>query len=199
MNLGIELALAAGCYLLGGISPGYWLVRWKTGRDVREQGSGSSGATNSGLLLGRGGFALTLVLDALKGATAVLAARMLGATTEWTALAALAVVVGHIWPAQLQFRGGRGVAPLIGAWLVLAPLALAPCLVLGALVLFASRAFVRSGLAGLLLLPLAVWWQLHSAVPVALSTLTVAVVLFAHRRHLLPPRTAALQPPGGHR
>lgn len=196
MHLGVELALTAGSYLLGGISPGYWLVRWRTGRDVREQGSGATGATNAARLLGVGGFALTFILDVLKGALAVLAAQALDVSLAWTALAALAIVLGHVWPLQLGFRGGKGVAPLIGAWLVLAPLALAPCLLLGAVVLLASRAFVRSGLTGLLLLPFAAWWQLHALAPVALSTLMVAVVLFAHRQHFVPARALALEPNG---
>lgn len=196
VNLGVELALTAGSYLLGGIAPGYWLVRWKTGRDVREQGSGATGATNAARLLGVGGFALIFVLDVLKGAAAVLVAQALEVSLAWTALAALALVLGHIWPLQLGFRGGKGVAPLIGAWLVLAPLALAPCLLLGAVVLLASRAFVRSGLTGLLLLPFAAWWQLHAFAPVVVSTIMVAVVLFAHRQHCQPSRPMTLQPNG---
>lgn len=193
VHLGVELALAAGSYLLGGISPGYWLVRWKTGRDVREQGSGATGATNAARLLGVGGFAATFTLDVAKGAIAVGAAKWLDVSLTWNALVALAVVLGHIWPLQLGFRGGKGVAPLIGAWLVLAPLALAPCLVLGAIALAITRAFVRSGLVGLLLLPAATWWQLDALPPSAIAAIVVGVVLFAHRSNLAPERAEVVQ------
>jgi glycerol-3-phosphate acyltransferase PlsY len=197
VHLGVELALVAGSYFLGGLSPGYWLVRWKTGRDVREQGSGATGATNAARVLGIGGFAATFALDVLKGAVVVLAARELDVSNTWQALAGLAVVLGHVWPMQLGFRGGKGVAPLIGAWLALAPLALVPCLALGALALLASRAFVRSGLAGLLLLPLATWWELRDPTCTAIAGLAVAVVLYAHRTHWISLRPHSLPRSGG--
>src|SRR5215217_2822424 len=116
-------------YFLGGVSAGYWLVRVRTGADVRTQGSGATGATNAARLLGRNGFALVLALDAAKGAIAVLVARLLGFVDGWEFAAAAAVIAGHVWPVQLGFRGGRGLGPLLGAWLVLAPLAIAACLV----------------------------------------------------------------------
>ncbi len=197
MLLGLELALVAGSYFLGGLSPGYWLVRWKTGRDIREQGSGATGATNAARALGIGGFAATFALDVLKGAVVVLAARELDVSKTWQALAGLAVVLGHVWPMQLGFRGGKGVAPLIGAWLALAPLALLPCLALGALALLVSRTFVRSGLAGLLCLPLATWRELRDPTCMAIAGLAVAVVLFAHRTHWSSIRPHSLPRSGG--
>ena len=171
-------------YVLGGISAGYWLVRLRTGGDVRDFGSRSTGATNTGRVLGRGGFAAVLVLDAGKGALAVGCARLLSPEGPWTALAALAVVVGHIWPIQLGFRGGKGIAPMIGAWLALAPLALLPCLLLGLLVLTRLRRMTLSGLCGLVLLPLGAWWSTH-AWPVTLAgAATLVVCLVSHRDHL---------------
>jgi glycerol-3-phosphate acyltransferase PlsY len=115
------IAVLAACYLIGGLSPGYWLVRWRTGEDLREQETGSTGARNVGRRLGVGWAATTFVLDAAKGAVAVALARWLG--LEGWALAATpaAVVSGHIWPLQLGFRGGRGLSPGLGAALVLAP------------------------------------------------------------------------------
>jgi glycerol-3-phosphate acyltransferase PlsY len=177
----ISVALCTAAYLLGGLSAGYWLVRWRAGRDVREQGSGATGATNVGRVLGARGFALTLSLDAAKGALAVLAARALDASSAWTFASAVAVVAGHVWPAQLGFRGGKGVAPLLGAWLVLAPFALAPCLALAALALALSRRFVPSGLAGLALLPAGTWWATKDATATLLSACALTCVLCAHR------------------
>lgn len=190
----VPLAVAIAAYLLGGFSPGYWLVRWRTGRDVREHGSGGTGATNVGRVLGRGGYALVMALDALKGAVAVFAAQQLQLGATWIYAAALLVVMGHIWPAQLGFRGGRGVATLLGVWLMLSPLVLAPCLALGLIALAALRRFTLAGLCGLTLLPVSAWWWLRTPAAVAMATAMLAVVLFAHRDHLrrwLHPDSAA--------
>ena len=106
--LGIALAYGLGC-----LCAGYYIVRWRTGTDVRRIGSSSAGARNAGRVLGRWGFALVLTLDALKGVAAVWAACAIGLGG-----AAVAVVAGHVLPVQLGFRGGKGIAPSIGALLV---------------------------------------------------------------------------------
>ena len=125
--LGIGLA-----YALGSLCAGYYLVRWRTGRDVRLIGSASAGARNAGRLLGPGGFALVLAFDLLKGIAAVVVAVACSgwATPRWHVVV-VAVVVGHVLPVQLGFRGGKGVAPSIGAllaydaWVVLGSAAIA--------------------------------------------------------------------------
>lgn len=170
-------------YFLGGVSPGYWLVRLRTGADLRAQGSGATGATNAARLLGRGGFILVLTLDAAKGALACAAARWAGLTGGWEFAAAAAVVAGHIWPLQLGFRGGRGLGPLLGAWLLLAPLAIGACLVIAGLGWAVSRRRVASGLVGTVLLPLATWWDIRSLPAAGLAAATAALVLIAHRSH----------------
>jgi glycerol-3-phosphate acyltransferase PlsY len=152
------LALPAA-YLVGGVSPGYWLVRLRTGADLRTQGSGVTGATNAARLLGRGGFALVLALDAAKGALVCALARITGLTGGWEFAAAAAVVAGHVWPVQLGFRGGRGLGPLLGAWLVLAPAAIGACLVL------------------------ATWAETRALPAAGLAAVTAAIVLIAHRSH----------------
>jgi glycerol-3-phosphate acyltransferase PlsY len=191
MNAASFLALPAA-YGLGGISAGYWLVRLRTGTDVRLHGSGATGATNAARLLGRGGFVMVLALDAAKGALAVALARGLGLTDGWEFAGAAAVVAGHVWPVQLRFRGGRGLGPLLGAWLVLAPLAIGACLVIAGVAWAASRRRVASGLFGAALLPLTTWWTQRNGPSAALTTLTFAIVAFAHRSHW----TSSASPPG---
>ena len=115
-------------YLLGSIPFGLILTRLAGGPDLRATGSGNIGATNV-LRTGRKDIAVaTLLLDMLKGTAAVLiAARFL---PEAAPLAALAVVIGHCFPVWLKFRGGKGVATLMGVSLGLAwPLGLAYALV----------------------------------------------------------------------
>ena len=178
-------------YLLGGLSAGYWLVRLRTGTDVRTVGSGATGATNAARALGRGGFALVLLLDAIKGALAVLTARVAGLHGGWEFTAAVAVVAGHIWPVQLGFRGGRGLGPLLGAWLALAPLAIGVCLLVAGVAWGITRRRVPSGLFGAFLLPFTTWWQTHSVPATACTAVTFCLVAFAHRNHLHPGATQA--------
>lgn len=171
-------------YLVGGISPGFWLVRWRNGVDVRTVGSGGTGATNVGRVLGGGAAALVLTLDVAKGAAIAGVALYLAAPDAWIFAAAVAVVAGHIWPVWLGFRGGKGVGAFIGAWLVLAPLALLPCLGLGALCLIWVRRVSIAGLCGLVLLPAAAWWTSESREALIAACVTLTLLLWSHRNNL---------------
>jgi glycerol-3-phosphate acyltransferase PlsY len=115
-------------YLLGSIPFGYLIVRLKSGRDIRQSGSGATGANNVTRTAGKGAGILTLLLDALKGAVAVLLARWLTGDdgTPWVvAGAGILAVVGHCFPVWLKFKAGKGVATALGVFLVVAPLAVA--------------------------------------------------------------------------
>src|SRR5579862_4832191 len=120
----LKLILILGLsYLLGSIPFGYLLVRIFRGEDIRRSGSGNIGATNvSRKSPGLG--ALTLLLDALKGLIpVVLASRAASGAQgfQLAAVAALSAIVGHLFPVWLKFRGGKGVATGLGAWLAFAP------------------------------------------------------------------------------
>jgi glycerol-3-phosphate acyltransferase PlsY len=148
------ITIAAAAYLLGSIPFGYLLVRAFRGHDIRESGSGNIGATNVARAAPALGVA-TLFLDAAKGFFAVQVSYLLipgysnwaaagGSPSPWAppdsfpsqwyvypALAAVFAVVGHDYPAWLRFRGGKGVATGVGAFL-----SLAPATMLAALVVF---------------------------------------------------------------
>jgi len=114
----MDLIMILASYFLGCFSTGYYLVRLRTGQDIRQLGSGSTGGTNVGRLLGTPGFALTLIGDLLKGVLAPWGALHLGFTPGHIAFVLLAVVTGHIFPVQLGFHGGKGLATALGAALV---------------------------------------------------------------------------------
>jgi glycerol-3-phosphate acyltransferase PlsY len=113
-------------YLLGSIPFGYLIVRLKSGADIRETGSGGTGATNVTRKSGKAAGIVTLLLDALKGMAAVLIARWMtgDAGTSWVvAGAAVLAVAGHCFPLWLGFKAGKGVATGLGVFLAIVPLA----------------------------------------------------------------------------
>lgn len=125
MDTGAVLSVVVG-YLLGSLPFGYWLVRLKLRRDVREFGSGATGATNVTRTAGWAVGLLTLALDAAKGYAAVAVAAQLGGhDLRWMSAAAAAVILGHSYPVFLNFRGGKSVATGLGAFLYFTPLAVA--------------------------------------------------------------------------
>ncbi len=118
------LLAVLGGYLLGSIPTGYWVGRWWGGIDIRQQGSGSTGATNVLRTLGKGPALLVLLVDAAKGAAAVALGSALG-SAWWVVLAALFAVIGHSRSCWLGFRGGKSVATSLGILLAMAwPVAL---------------------------------------------------------------------------
>ncbi len=186
-------SVLAPAYLLGSIPSGLILGRLAGVGDVRQHGSGNIGATNV-LRTGRVGLAaLTLLLDAGKGALAVALADRLGpGPAGW---AALAVVLGHMFPVWLRFRGGKGVATTFGALAALAwPVALASGLAWVALVAIFRRSSV--GALGALVAVAPGWlWGLLALQragilplelpgdPVHLPVLLVIALLIALRHH----------------
>src|SRR5205823_4683693 len=110
--------IALGAYALGCFTTGYYYVRLRTDQDIRDLGSGSVGARNVGRVLGWPAFCVTLAGDFVKGACAVWAAQHFTTDPRLVGLALLAVVAGHLWPAQLRFHGGKGIATSLGGLLV---------------------------------------------------------------------------------
>ncbi len=130
MSAGLSVSLVAGAYLLGSVSFSVVIVRLIQGLDVRTVGSGNAGATNVLRAAGRKAGAVVLALDVTKGVTAVVVPRVLDAPPAVVGSAAVAVVLGHVYPVFFGFRGGKGVATSAGALGALAPVALALGLVL---------------------------------------------------------------------
>jgi glycerol-3-phosphate acyltransferase PlsY len=120
---GLSILTVLGAYLIGAIPFGWILGRWAGGMDVRNVGSGNIGATNVARTLGAWAGVLTLGLDVGKGAGAVWGAGFLTGQSEVAMAAGLAAIVGHVYPVYLGFRGGKGVATGLGAFLVLEPMA----------------------------------------------------------------------------
>lgn len=215
-------------YLLGSIPFGYLIVRATQGADVRQTGSGGTGATNVSRRAGKAAGVLTLVLDALKGAAAVAIARLLlglpifargghiirplqalpgkkmgeyvligrAGSPEldvywWIAAAAIAVILGHIFPVWLRFRGGKGVATGVGVFLMLTPIAVAMAALVFVAVVTLTRYVSLGSILAAAAIPLFVILQhafvrpVESLVPIMSAAVTgAALIVFAHRENI---------------
>lgn len=178
-------------YLLGCVVAGYYVGRTLDGSDIRRVGSGNAGARNVARAHGRFAAGITLLLDAAKAAAAVFIARAL-VPLEWAGwLALVTVIVGHVWPVQLGFRGGKGVAPALGAFLTADILAATVTVAAGLLVFLITRRFTFSGLVAFAVAPLSLVALHRSWQAVVLATIGVAIVLLAHHPYADARRRAA--------
>lgn len=189
--LGVAILAAAIGYGIGSISTGYLVGKLYRNVDLREVGSGSTGATNTFRTLGRGAGILVALLDIVKGILAVWIAHELepeGGDFQHLAesLAAIGAVVGHCWPAVLRGRGGRGVATGFGALLFVATpawasavAAFAIALALTRMVSVSSLASVVGALAGYLLFTATGWLEFHWAT-LAFIVIGGAIVYVRH-------------------
>jgi len=156
----LRIAFVIIAYLLGSIPFGYLLVKYvfAKGEDVRRIGSGGIGATNVSRRAGWKGGLLTYVFDVAKGAAAVLLMRQVEpADYFWIGAAALAAIIGHIFPVFLKFKGGKGVATGVGVFLILAPLAVLTTLVLWLLIVYRWRYVSLGSILATAAVPLWTW------------------------------------------
>ena len=178
-------------YLIGTIPFGYLIVKSTSGGDIRETGSGGTGATNVSRRAGKAAGILTLILDAAKGALAVVIATLVSDGWVVAAAAAIAVIVGHIFPVWLGFRGGKGVATAVGVFLVLAPLALLCAGIVFVAVVGLTRYVSLASLCAAASIPLFLWLQQlliqprgEIKVPLTAALVVAVLIIFAHRGNI---------------
>ena len=179
--------------MIGSIPFGYLIVRAKEGSDIRNSGSGGTGATNVSRSAGKGAGIMTLIFDALKGAFAVFLAAQLGdglfPYADWTiAFAGVFAILGHIFPVWLRFRGGKGVATGLGVFLLLAPMLVAVAAVIFAVTFVVTRyvsfASVVS-VASLAIMICVLTLVDPLALPIAVAAILGAgLIIFAHRANI---------------
>jgi len=176
------IVTAALAYLVGSIPFGLLLARAMGLGNLREIGSGNIGATNVLRTGSKKAAALTLLLDAVKGAVPVLIARnLLG--EDAAQVAGLAAFLGHLFPVWIGFRGGKGVATFLGVVLALAwPVGVAACMT-WLVVAYATRYSSLSALVAAALSP--VWaWMLGYQQTVGLILLLVVLIFLRHHENI---------------
>ena len=158
MNMGIAIGAVAAAYLIGSIPFGL-LIGKLNGKDIRKEGSCNIGATNVTRVVGKWWGKLCFLCDFLKGLLpALLTLLYLENGGGWlTAAAAVAAVLGHVFPIYLGFKGGKGVSTAAGAAMALCPLAVVIAGAVWAAVFFLSRYVSLASLAAALALPVSAW------------------------------------------
>ena len=174
----IVVAIVAG-YLLGSIPFALLLTRSR-GVDLRVAGSRNVGAANVLRTTGVMPAVAVMLLDAAKGAAAILAARLLTDNLTIVMTAGLAAIVGHVYPAWLGFRGGKGVAASAGVFMMLAPLATAIAALVFVATIFVTRFISAGSIAGALALAIA---ALAGNAPGPVVAGAIAAALLVMHRH----------------
>lgn len=177
----IMIAAVLGCYLLGNISPAIILGKIIAKTDIRKHGSGNAGTTNVLRTLGPKAAVITLIVDILKGASAVWIGRYYGGQ-DLAMLCGLAAFAGHIWPAVYGFHGGKGIATAAGVLISVEPR-------LGAIVAFIALltiALTRRVSLGALLAALALPFAANYFDPKYLSWAIIIsiIIIYKHRANI---------------
>ena len=180
-------------YLIGSIPTAVWIGKSFYGIDVREFGSGNAGATNTFRVLGQKAGIPVLIIDILKGALAVSLAFLSSYVFESDEFVNLqlalgiAALVGHIFPVFAGFRGGKGVATILGIVMCILPLSCSLSLLIFLVVLFSSRMVSLSSMIGGVAFPFILHFVFGNTNPILTTfSIVVAVLLIVtHRKNIL--------------
>ena len=200
MIIGKFIAIIIIGYLLGAIPFGLIVSKFMSGIDVREYGSGKTGATNVIRSAGKKAGILVGVFDLMKAAAAVMLAKVIigdnvalvsGFPIQWQvaqAAALVAVVVGHNWSVFMKFRGGRGVAPFFGGLLAVCPAAALFGGEIWALTALRSRYMSMGSILGVLgawslLVPLTVVYQ-FPPIYLVCGLVVASIIVYQHRDNI---------------
>jgi glycerol-3-phosphate acyltransferase PlsY len=183
-------SIAVVAYLLGSIPFGFLLARYILGLDIRTTGSGNIGATNVARTSRRLGLA-TLLLDAAKGYVAVMFAPTVAAAWDPAtldrsvvyAVAAFFAIAGHIFPVWLRFRGGKGVATSVGAFLAMDPVVIALALALFAILAVAFRYVSLASITSIGVYPALAYWFHRGEYSSLVTYILIATAVMIIARH----------------
>lgn len=193
MEVLIISILVFGAYLLGSIPTAVWIGKAFYNIDVREFGSGNAGATNTFRVLGKKAGIPVLIIDILKGSLAVSLSFFSNYDNIGSDLVNLqlvlgvAVLIGHIFPLFAGFRGGKGVATILGVVLCILPMACAFSLIVFLAVLLITRYVSLSSMMAGISFPFILQFALHNQNKVlTIFSITVAILLvITHRKNII--------------
>lgn len=180
----LEIASILVGYMLGSIPAAFIVAKLRKGIDIREVGRGNMGAVNVMREVGMWEGALVAVVDVGKGAAAIIFGQALGVSQPWLLGAGGAAVLGHSFPVYIGFRGGQGVATVIGVVLVLSPVVTGiACGIIGVALLLTRHIFASIVIAAPFF-PLIMWLVERSPTLVLFALAIVLFIGFRSRRGL---------------
>jgi acyl phosphate:glycerol-3-phosphate acyltransferase len=179
----MALVYIIAAYLLGSIPVGVVLSKLK-GQDPRKAGSGNIGATNVMRTVGKGLGILTLAGDILKGLLPTWLAIACGQTAVIVAACGLAAFAGHLWPIYLRFKGGKGVATVVGLLLALKPAAVPILFAVFIAVLLKWRYVSLGSLVGTALMPLLLLLFGSPVEYIIVSLIVGLLIYYKHRDNI---------------
>lgn len=171
-------------YGLGNFATSYIVGKMSAGIDIRKFGSGNAGATNTYRVLGTKMGLVTFLGDGLKGALAVLIGYLI-AGENGKYLAGVFVVLGHIWPLVLGFKGGKGVATTIGVMLAASPLYVLMIVPFGLALIALTRYVSLSSILGMLSMPIIMVIRGENMATLAFGTVMASMSILAHRANVM--------------
>jgi glycerol-3-phosphate acyltransferase PlsY len=176
-------------YLLGSIPTAYLIARWRKGIDIREVDVRNMGGGSVLRQVGVWEGIIVIVVDMAKGAAAIFIARAFGVSLPWELAAGFAAILGHNYPVYVGFRGGQGVATIMGIYFVIAPYAMAAVFcVLGVILLLTRRKFTRFLFVIVSvvspLLAVFIWLIYRSEILLYYTLVIIVLLLIKNRRRL---------------
>lgn len=193
MQILIRISLILLAYLIGSIATSVWIGRWFYGKDVRNYGSGNAGATNTIRTFGWKAGVIVMVVDLFKGWLAVqlafLSSFYIPKSDDFITyqmILGAAAILGHIFPVYVQFRGGKGVATLVGVVLAISPVATAVCAGIFFLTVFLTKYVSLSSILAGFSFPFVIVLIFHTTTPslVIFSLVVSILLLFTHQKNI---------------
>lgn len=196
MNVLLIIATTVLAYLLGSVPTAVWYGQGFFGVDIRKHGSGNAGATNTFRVLGKRAGSIVLLVDVLKGYTATVLATILEYmqimpaedVLTWKLVFGLVAVIGHLYPIFAEFKGGKGVATLLGMILAIHPEMAVVCIIIFMLVVFASQyvslGSLMAALAFPVLLLLQIFGERESPLLIVFGFVIFLIVALTHQKNI---------------
>lgn len=177
------ILLMTVAYLLGNISPSYLLAKRQKNVDIRDVGSGNAGTTNTLRFMGKKAALFVFLVDFFKGIFASYIGYRLGGL-DMGYLCGVSVVIGHVFPVLLKFKGGKGVATTIGAMIVLEPIMVLISVAIGVLVIAKSRYVSLGAMIGIMMFPAQMLFYGETGISLVISVLLWLFILYTHRSNI---------------